>query len=160
MPVTLSIVGTANSGKTTLISKLIPLIREKGFKVGVIKHTAHGFQMDHKGKDSWKHQEAGADAVMVASDNAFAMVKKTSPIQLEELEAQMGDLDLIITEGYKQSQRPKLVVHRKANGKEPLTELPLMLARVGDEPLEDGLPHLSINDPGEVARFIVETLLS
>ena len=155
MAATLSIVGTSNSGKTTLITKLIPLLKKKGLKVGVIKHAAHGFEMGPKGKDSWKHQKAGADAVAVASQTAFAMVKREKPITLEALEAQMEELDLIITEGYKTARRPKLVVHRKESSKPPLTGLPLMVARVGDVPLEDGLPHLCINNPSQVADFIL-----
>ena len=160
MAVTLSIVGTANSGKTTLITQLIPRLKAFGFKVGVIKHTAHGFEMDHEGKDSWKHQQAGADAVMVASDTAFALVKRVTPVSLEELEAQMGDLDLIVTEGYKMSKRPKLAVHRKETGKKPLTDLPHLVARVSDGPAIDDLPNLPLNDPDRVARFIVDNFLS
>jgi len=159
MTVTLSIVGKSGSGKTTLITRIIPLLQQKGIRVGIIKHTAHGFEMDHEGKDSWKHQQAGADAVMVASDTAYALVKKVTPVRLEELEGQMADLDLIITEGYKGSDRPKIEVHRTATGKAPLKDLKLLVARITDAPHEDGLPTLDPNDVQGVADFIATTFL-
>jgi len=160
MAVTLSIVGTSGSGKTTLITRIIPLLQQKGFRVGVIKHTAHGFSMDHEGKDSWKHQQAGADAVMVASETAYALVKKVTPVRLEELEGQMADLDLIITEGYKGSARPKIEVHRRETGKAPLKGLTRLVARITDAPQADGLPTLDPDDPQGVADFIAETFLA
>ncbi len=159
MTVTLSIVGKSGSGKTTLITRIIPLLQQKGIRVGIIKHTAHGFEMDHEGKDSWKHQQAGADAVMVASDTAYALVKKVTPVRLEELERQMADLDLIITEGYKGSDHPKIEVHRTATGKAPLKDLKLLVARITDAPQDDDLPTLDPSDAQGVADFIATTFL-
>ncbi len=159
MTVTLSIVGKSGSGKTTLITRLIPLLQKKGYRVGVIKHTGHGFEMDHKGKDSWKHQQAGADAVMVASDSAYALIKKVTPVSLDELVTQLGDLDLIITEGYKNSHFPKIDVHRSATGKSPLTGLAHLVGHITDTPQEDGLPSIDIDDTQGVADFIIATFL-
>ena len=159
MTVTLSIVGKSGSGKTTLITRIIPLLQQKGYRVGVIKHTGHGFDMDREGKDSWKHQQAGADAVMVASETAYALVRKVTPVRLEELEGQMADLDLIITEGYKGSDRPKIEVHRTETGKTPLEGLKHLMARITDAPQHDGLPTLDPNDPQGVADFIAATFL-
>lgn len=160
MTVTLSIVGKSGSGKTTLITRIIPLLRQKGYRVGVIKHTAHGFDMDREGKDSWKHQQAGADAVMVASETGYALLKKVTPVRLEELEGQMGDLDLILTEGYKGSDRPKIEVHRAETGKTPLVGLSHLVARITDAPHHDGLPTLDPDDPEGVAEFIADTFLA
>ena len=159
MPTTLSIVGKSGSGKTTLITRIIPLIQKRGYRIGVIKHTGHGFDMDHRGKDSWKHQEAGADAVMVASDSAYALIKRETQVKLEDLEAQLGDVDLIITEGYKTSPYPKIDVHRRGTGKTPLKELTHLVAHITDDPQPDGLPSLDLDDAQSVADFIIETFL-
>ncbi|WP_300667149.1 molybdopterin-guanine dinucleotide biosynthesis protein B [Desulfoluna sp.] len=159
MTVTLSIVGKSGSGKTTLMTRILPLLQQKGFRVGIIKHTAHGFSMDHEGKDSWKYQQAGADAVMVASETAYALVKKVTPVCLEELEGQMKDVDLILTEGYKGSDRPKIEVNRAATGKKNLTGLTQLVARITDTPQEDGLPTLHPDDAQGVADFIAKTFL-
>ena len=70
-----SIVGKSKSGKTTLIEKVIPELKNRGYKIGIVKHAAHGFEIDKKGKDSWRHQHAGADTVIVAGSDKMAMVK-------------------------------------------------------------------------------------
>ena len=85
IPAIISVVGKSKSGKTTMIEKLIPELKKRGYKIGVIKHAAHGFQMDQKGKDSRRHKEAGADAVMVASSGGFALIRDTVRKSIDEL---------------------------------------------------------------------------
>jgi len=83
MPPIISIAGKSGSGKTTLIEKIIPELKKRGYKVGTVKHAYHGFDLDQKGKDSWRHKEAGADMVIVSSLDRIAMVKNNEHDSLE-----------------------------------------------------------------------------
>ena len=116
MPPVISIVGKSGAGKTTLIEKLIPELKKRGYRIGVVKHALHGFSFDTKGKDSWRHKEAGADAVMVATQGRIAMVKDDPCESIDCLQPYFGDLDLVITEGYKKEDKPKIEVIRKLRG--------------------------------------------
>lgn len=153
----ISVVGKSNSGKTTLIEKIIPILRDRGYRVGVIKHTSHTVDMDKKGKDSWRHKNAGADAVMVSSPGRFSLVKDVEDPSLEELCGFLGDLDLIITEGYKRESMPKIEVFRREAHDAPLfvghKELE---AFVTDSDLDQdpGVPCFRLDDAGPLADFI------
>lgn len=120
MPQIISIIGNSGSGKTTLIEKLIKDLKKRGHRIGTIKHASHGFDIDKKGKDSRRHKEAGADTVIVASPRRIAMVKDDYRESLDHLEKYFDDVDIILTEGYKKENRPKIEVFRAANRKEPL----------------------------------------
>ena len=120
MPPVISVVGKSNSGKTTLIEKLIVTLKKRGHKVGIIKHAHHGFDMDREGKDSWRHQKAGADTVLVASPSGIAMTKKQQNPSLDSLLPYFQDMDLVITEGFKRENKPKIEVFRSTQHKEPL----------------------------------------
>ena len=101
MTQTISIIGKSESGKTTLIEKLIPEMKRRGYRVGSVKHTAHGFNMDQEGKDSFRHQKAGAETVAVASPHQIVLIKNVVSDSLENLEAYFTDMDLLFVEGYK-----------------------------------------------------------
>ncbi|MBI2873974.1 MAG: molybdopterin-guanine dinucleotide biosynthesis protein B [Firmicutes bacterium] len=121
-----SVVGRSGSGKTTLIEKLIPELRRRGYRIATIKHDAHGFEIDRPGKDSWRHRRAGAEAVILASADTLAMIRNLdSEPALEEivrlLEGQGQAYDLIITEGYKTADQPKLEVVNTDLSREILT---------------------------------------
>lgn len=112
-----SIVGSSNSGKTTLIEKIIPRLKEKGYKIGALKHDAHNFEIDREGKDSWRMSASGADMVAIASKNKLAFIKVLDcEEKLDEIaERLFSDADIIITEGYKAENKPKIeVVRHKA----------------------------------------------
>lgn len=110
-----SIVAKSGTGKTTLLEKLIAEMKCRGYKIGVIKHDAHRFDIDHEGKDSWRLTQAGADTMVISSSEKLAMVKKTSSqteLSLEEtVESYFQDVDLVLTEGFKKSAMPKIEVH-------------------------------------------------
>lgn len=110
----ISIVGKSNSGKTTLIERLIPCLKQKGYRVGAVKHNAHRFEIDHEGKDSWRMTHAGADTVVVSSVDRLAMVKVIQEeISLRDIANWLfKDVDLIIAEGYKSEDFPKIEVIR------------------------------------------------
>lgn len=112
--------GWSGAGKTTLLTKVIPAIRARGLAVSTIKHAHHAFDVDKPGKDSWMHREAGAQEVLVASANRFALMHElrgapewTLPQLLDKLSA----CDLVIVEGFKRCGHPKIEVHRADNGK-------------------------------------------
>ena len=117
-PSIVSIVGRSDSGKTTLIEKLIPVLKIRGYGVGTIKHAGQGFQLDHKGKDSYRYQKAGADTVVVASGDSVMVVKKEKQTTLDGLSAYCQDVDLIVTEGFKHANAPKIEVF--SSTKKPL----------------------------------------
>lgn len=110
----ISIVGKTNSGKTTLIERIIPELKKKGYKVGVIKHDVHRFEIDHEGKDTWRITQCGADTVIIASGEKMGMVKQLDTEWRIDAISQklLYDVDVIITEGYKREGKPKIEVTR------------------------------------------------
>lgn len=111
----ISIVGKTNSGKTTLIEKIIPELKKRGYRVGTIKHDVHQFDIDHKGKDTWRMTQAGANTVVIASDKKLAMMQiitdKNQIMNIDDISSWLlNDVDIIITEGYKKQNKPKIEV--------------------------------------------------
>lgn len=149
----ISIIGYSGSGKTTLIEKLLPVLKDRGIRVGVIKHDAHRFEIDHQGKDTWRFAKAGADAVAITSKEKSAVMVNRE-LDLETLYGALTGVDLILTEGYKAGDRPKIEVHRIATGK-PMYEKPEnLLAIVTDAELETATPCFSLNAVEEIADFL------
>jgi molybdopterin-guanine dinucleotide biosynthesis adapter protein len=120
MPQTISIVGTSESGKTTLLEKLIYELKNRGYKTGVIKHVPHGLDIDKKGKDTYRLKASGADTVMAGAPGQIALIKDVSDDSLEALEKYFTDMDIILTEGYKRESRPKIEIFRDREDKKPL----------------------------------------
>lgn len=109
----LAFVGFSGSGKTTLISQIIAQLKLKSYRVGILKHDAHDFQMDVEGKDTYKYGEAGADLIAISSTAKFNMLEKLQqPLELDEILLRFHGVDLIIIEGYKQANVPKILVAR------------------------------------------------
>jgi len=121
MPPIISIVGKSESGKTTLIEKLIPELKRRGYRIGVIKHAFHEFEFDKPGKDSWRHRAAGADTVLVAAPGSIVMVKNAQGETLNELEGYFRDMDLVLTEGFKHGHKPQIEIFRKERHQHPLS---------------------------------------
>jgi len=160
MPQVICIVGRSQSGKTTLIEKLIPVLKNKGYRIGTIKHSHHIFDFDKSGKDSWRHKDAGAEAVIIASPGKIAMVKNDHRGTLESLLDYFGDLDLVITEGYKDAHQPKIEVVRAARHDDILLrEDGHLVAVVTDAEVEIDLPVFGLEDIDDLADFIEEKYL-
>lgn len=160
MPPVLSIVGKSESGKTTLIEKLIPALKQRGYKVGIVKHAHHGFHMDRKGKDSYRHKQAGADTVMVASPGQIAMVKDVPAERLEDLVPFFNDVDLLISEGFKKDTAPKIEIFRAERHQRPAClEDDTLVAMVSDTPLDLAVPRFATSDIQAVTDFIVARFL-
>lgn len=162
---TVSFVAKSGTGKTTLLEKVIVELKRRGYRIGVIKHDAHRFDIDHPGKDSHRFTEAGADTMLISSPEKLAIVKKhTESPPVEELIAiYFSDVDLILTEGFKESTLPKIEVHRHEWNATLLCRGewhdPSLLAVASDEPLDLDVPVLDINDPVQVADFVETHLL-
>ncbi len=118
MPPIVSIVGKSGAGKTTLLEALIPALARRGYRMAVIKHSAHGFDLDQEGKDSYRLQKAGANPVALASSNQFALLRQMEKeTDLEGLLRLLGDgFDLILTEGFREARATKIEVHRRETG--------------------------------------------
>jgi len=160
MPAMISVVGTSDVGKTTLIEKLIPELKRRGYRIGVVKHAHHGFHIDQKGKDSWRHKSAGADTVMVASPGRIAMVKDNPYEGLDSLEKYFEDMDLVITEGYKKADKPKIEVLRKSISAFPVCqENDHLFALVTDSDINAGVPKFEFDDIKSLADLIEKKYL-
>jgi molybdopterin-guanine dinucleotide biosynthesis protein MobB len=157
-----SFVAKSGTGKTTLLEKVIVHLKERGLRVGVIKHDAHRFDIDHPGKDSHRLSAAGADTMLISSPEKLAIVKKhqASPPIEELIETYFQDVDIVLTEGFKMSGMPKVEVHRKERSATLLCRGeqhdPTLIAVASDEPLQLDVPVLDLNDPAQVAQFVVD----
>ncbi len=153
----LCFVGRSNSGKTTLIERLIPELVKAGYKVATVKHAGHGFDLDTEGKDSWRHKRAGASTVMVLSKGSLAMFADVNDdIKLSELRDRFLDqsLDLIIAEGWKSEGFPKIVVVRDQPGEVPVSQDGL-LAVLSNKPIDVKVPLIDPDDIPALAALII-----
>lgn len=147
----ISFVGYSNSGKTTFLNKLIQELKRRQYCVAVVKHDGHDFSMDVPGTDTWKHWQAGADMVAIASATKMAVLKKAS-VTLEELIGEFQGADLILTEGFKKEGKPQIEVNRQ--GVEPLGVKINTIAVVSDGLAYEGLPRFSLEEVQKVADFL------
>ncbi len=155
------IVGRSDTGKTTFIERLLPEIKALGYKVATVKHDTHGFDVDKPGKDSWRHAQAGSDAVIISSPSKIAMIRKVeNEWPLEVIAHHLAtDVDLLLTEGYKRERAPKIEVHRQVMGPELLCSADELVALVTDEELPLAVPQFSWDEAAAVARLIEERFL-
>ncbi|MBC2743210.1 MAG: molybdopterin-guanine dinucleotide biosynthesis protein B [Desulfosarcina sp.] len=160
LPPVISIVGKSESGKTTLIEKLIPELKRRGYRIGIVKHAHHGFDMDRKGKDSYRHRQAGADTVMIASPGQIAMIKDVPGESLDDLIPFFKDMDLLITEGFKRDNAPKIELFRAERHQHPICqEDDTLVAMVSDTPLDIAVPQFTTDDIEAITEFIVAGFL-
>jgi molybdopterin-guanine dinucleotide biosynthesis protein B len=154
----LCFVGRSNSGKTTLIERVIPELVRAGYKVASVKHAGHGFDLDTEGKDSWRHKRAGASSVMVLSKGSMAMFADVpDQMKVEEVRDRFLDhtYDLIIAEGWKNEGYPKIVVVRDQIGEIPVSSEGL-LAVVSDKSVDLDIPLFGLDDVVGVAALIMK----
>ncbi len=154
--------GWSGSGKTTLIEQLIPRFVMRGLKVSLIKHAHYLFDIDRPGKDSWRHREAGASEVLITSDQRWVLMHELRDEPEPDLHRQLerfSPCDLVLVEGYKHADIPKLEVHRPSVGK-PLLQPndPNIVAVATDDAVECGVPRLDLNAPDAISDFIIEYL--
>jgi molybdopterin-guanine dinucleotide biosynthesis protein B/molybdopterin-guanine dinucleotide biosynthesis protein len=160
-----SFVAKSGTGKTTMLEKVIAELKQRGYRVGVIKHDAHRFEIDYPGKDSWRLTQAGADTMLVSSPEKLALIKKhqESPSVDELIATYFSDVDLILTEGFKKSGLPKIEVHRRERSATLICRGeehdPTLVAVVSDSPLELDVPVLDINNTKQVADFVEKNFI-
>lgn len=154
--------GYSGSGKTTLIEQLIPRFVASGLSVSLIKHAHHSFDIDKPGKDSWRHREAGAGEVLISSGERWVLMHELRGEAEPKFEQQLQALspcDLVLVEGYKRANIPKLEVHRSSIGKPLLWPSDSNIVGIAtDQVLASSLPQVDINDPAAVAGFILRFL--
>jgi molybdopterin-guanine dinucleotide biosynthesis protein B len=161
LPPILCFVGRSNSGKTTLIERLIPELVREGYRIATIKHAGHGFNLDTEGKDSWRHKRAGASTVIVTAKGSLAMFTDVDEeVRVEELRERYVSTgaDLIIAEGWKHEGYPKVVVVRDHVGEVEVSPDGL-LAMVSNKTLNrvpEGVPVLDPDDIAGLAAVIVK----
>ena len=152
------IAGYSGSGKTTLIEKLIPLFTGGGLRVSLIKHAHHRFDIDHPGKDSYRHRHAGCSEVLVASKQRWALMHELRGQReptLEEMIGLIAPCDLLLIEGYKREPLDKLEVYRSTLGETLLyPHDPRIVAIAGDQRVASELPQFGIDDAPAIAAFI------
>ncbi len=162
MPPIIGFVGHSQSGKTTLIEKLIPELISRGYKVATVKHTHHHVVPDDTEKDSWRHLQAGGAAVVLSSPRAVVMTRTTTgETGLDEISRLLGEeYDLVIAEGYKHDRNvAKVEVHRQAAGP-LLTDVPNLLAIVSDQQSPDNeVRHIAPDDVAGLADLIEESVI-
>jgi molybdopterin-guanine dinucleotide biosynthesis adapter protein len=153
--------GWSGAGKTTLIVKLIPALKARGFSVSTLKHAHHAFDIDKPGKDSYQHREAGATEVLVASANRWALMHElrgTPEPLLAELLSHLEEVDFVIVEGFKAEMLTKLEVHRLANGKPFLfpedRNIKALVSDLVSPPAH--LPHAHLDDVDAVVELVLE----
>nr|WP_320114649.1 molybdopterin-guanine dinucleotide biosynthesis protein B [uncultured Desulfuromonas sp.] len=162
-PPAVSFIAKSGTGKTTLVEKVIAELKKRHFRVGAIKHDAHRFDIDHPGKDSHRFTEAGADTMLVCSSSKLALVKqhRQAPEINDLIATYFSDVDIVLTEGFKQSSMPKIEVFRHHYSTELIsrgdTPDPSLIAVASDTPLEVDVPLFELEDINALADFIVST---
>lgn len=159
-PPVVAVVGASGAGKTTLLEKLIPALNRMGLRVGTVKHHAHDFEMDREGKDSWRHKRAGAAVSVISGPGKIGVVMDVDhDHRVEELLPFFHQVDVVITEGYKHGDHPKIEVFRpEVCGDLLCRKDRCLVAVVTDAPVDLHVPSFSMEDAEGLARFLLSRL--
>ena len=162
-PPVIALIGKPDSGKTTLLEKLIPEFKRRGIRIGTVKHHVHEFEMDREGKDTFRHKQAGAHTVALSSPTGLGVIRDVDHDHAidELLDRYYYDVDLVIAEGYKATTLPKLEVFRKSAHDTPLENRDeTWVAMISDALPDADLPHLKLDDIPAIADFIVKHFIT
>ncbi len=157
------VVAPSGTGKTTLLCRVVPILRARGLRVGAVKHAHHGFDLDRPGKDSHRLREAGVEQILLVGPERWALLGEAEPGEQDTLERALERmdaerLDVILVEGYRGSRYPKIEVYRDAIGEPPLHPADpsvIAVATNGPLPAPTTLPVLPLDDPERVASFLL-----
>jgi molybdopterin-guanine dinucleotide biosynthesis adapter protein len=157
----LSIIGKSGSGKTTLLENLIREMKKRGYRIGTIKHHAHpGFEIDHPGKDTWRHAQAGSDHIVIVAPDKIASIRTLEEkMTIEKIAARMDDVDIIFTDGYKSAHKPAIEVIRKDHGIELISQAEQLVAIATDCKLDTEVLQFDLNDYDGLVELIIEKFL-
>ena len=158
IPPVVCIVGFSGAGKTTVTVGLVRALKHQGLRVGTIKHDVHGFEIDQPGKDSWRHKQAGASATIITSEAQIGMVMDVDhdhhPLELVPL---LGEMDIVLVEGFKRVDMPKIEIFRPENKKPAACRNDRnLLAVVSDAHLDWSVPRYAANDIEGLAEFVID----
>ena len=156
-----SVIGSKSDvGKTTVLCKIIRELKDRGYRVGTIKHDVHSFEIDHPGKDTWKHAQAGADVVAISSPKKMAIIEKLEEEnRLDDIIQKINNVDIIITEGYKGGDKPKLEVFRQGITDEIYSKDEELFAIITDTPIDKKIPQFGFGEIKKTVDLIEETFL-
>jgi molybdopterin-guanine dinucleotide biosynthesis protein MobB len=159
------IAARSGTGKTTLMEALVTLLKEKGYRVGAVKHSGHEADVDKEGSDSWRFTRAGSDVSVLAAKGQLAVLRAIKEPSIDDaLEAAAVGTDIVLVEGFKEMSVPKIEVYRSGHSdtlhcRQKDYWDPNLVAVASDIPLEADVPVLDLNDPGEVFEFVVERFI-
>jgi molybdopterin-guanine dinucleotide biosynthesis protein B len=155
LPPIVSVVGKSGVGKTTVLEPLIRELKLRGYRVGTVKHDTHGFEIDKPGKDSWRHAQAGSDAVVISGPRKMALIRQVDEeMPLDQIVRLMGNVDFVITEGYKRSDKPKIEVTRRERGAELLCDAAELIGIMTDYPVDMPVPQFALDDVAGVVDLL------
>lgn len=155
-----SIVGKSGSGKTTLLEKLIAELKLRGYRVATVKHILHDVEIDTPGKDSWRHAQAGSDQVVISSPHKLALIKRLEEeMTLEEIAELLADVDVILTEGYKRGDKPKIEVSCRGDGRELSSSEDELVAIASDQTFPLKVPQFSLDDVSGIVELLEREFL-
>ena len=149
----------SGTGKTTILEKLIHILKQKGLRLAVIKHDAHEFEIDKEGKDSWRFTQAGADVMILSSEAKTAVIEQRQ-LGLKELLLKIQDVDLILVEGYNDEELPRIGISRKATGRGLRLPVEQHIAVITDEEMTGEIPVFALDDVEGVAEFLLDKFLA
>ena len=153
----LSFTAKSGTGKTTYLEKLLPLLKQEHLRIAMIKHDAHGFEIDKPGKDSYRLTRAGADHMILTSNDTTAIIltHKGQPQEIRSIIRRIENVDFIITEGYKLADLDKIILLRKGYNETPVGSTENVIAYVTDFPYTADVPVFSLNRPDEIVPFLL-----
>lgn len=163
MPPIVSVVGAAKVGKTQVLEFLVRKLKDRGYRVAVIKHVGEDFELDHEGSDSWRLAQAGSDAVVLSSPHKVALMQRVEGDQTLERLVQLvgGDYDILFTEGFKKASAPKIEVFRRDDeGSQILSPPEELIALVTEKRLDLAVPQFSWADLESLAEMVEKVFLS
>jgi molybdopterin-guanine dinucleotide biosynthesis protein B len=160
LPPIVSIAGRSQVGKTTFLVQLIAELAARGHRIGVIKHSVHGFVPSEPGRDTWRHAQAGAEAVAFASASELVIARRLeAEMTVDQIAASLGDVDLVLTEGYKAAHKPKIEVSRRERGTDLVCRRAEIIAVVSDHAIDLDVPRFDLHDAEAVATLLEQRFL-
>jgi len=157
----ISVVGKSGVGKTTFLECLVRELKRRGYRLAVVKHDMHGLEIDKPGKDTWRMAQAGTDVVVISSPEKMAMIKKTGrDLSLDEIARHIGDdVDLILSEGYKRGDKPKIEVSRAEVSSELLCTEDELIALATDQAFDIKVPQFALDDVSGLVDLLEREVL-
>lgn len=150
----ISVAAYSGTGKTTFLEKLIAVLKEQNVRVAVVKHDGHDFEVDKEGKDSWRFTQAGADVTALISSHK-AVLMENRPVDVPVFLNQIKDVDLILTEGFKEESWPKILLYRETSGMVMAADPKECMAVISDVHITDSVPEFGLDNIKEAADFIL-----